>query len=144
MPKLHVYLNFAGNTEEAFRFYRDAFGGEFTSLVRFRDMPVEGVVLPREAEEKIMHIGLPIGEGGLLMGTDALESMGQTLTKGDNFGIFVETDTRAEADRLFGVLSEGGTVDSPMAEQPWGDYFGTFVDRFGTTWMLSYSVPKPG
>lgn len=143
MSKLHTYLNFPGNTEEVFNFYKNAFGGEITSLVRFKDMPGEGVALPKDAEDKIMHISLVIGQGNILMATDALESLGQTLIKGNNFGIFVQAETRSEADRLFSVLSEGGSVDFPMAEQPWGDYFGSFDDKFGITWMLAYTQPKP-
>ena len=140
--KLHTYLNFEGNTEEAFDFYKKAFGGEFTYLVRFKDMPMEGVVLPKEAEDKIMHVTLSVGPGQLLMGTDALESLGHTLVKGNNTSLFVQADSRAEADRLFLALSEGGSVDVPMSEQAWGDYFGSFDDKFGTNWMLTYTPPK--
>ena len=143
MPKLHTYLNFAGNAEEAFTFYKEAFGGEFTYLVRFKDMPMEGVVLPKDAEDKIMHISLAIGPDNLLMATDALESLGHTLIRGNNASLFVQVETRAEADRLFVALSRGGSVDVPMTEQSWGDYFGSFDDRFGTNWMLAYTPPKP-
>jgi PhnB protein len=143
MPKLHAYLNFAGNTEEAFLFYKDAFGGEFTSLVRFKDMPMEGVVLPKDAEDKIMHVSLAIGTDNVLMGTDALESLGQTLVNGTDISLFVQVETRAKADRLFQALSKGGTIDIPMSQQPWGDYFGSVEDKFGMTWMLAYTQPKP-
>jgi PhnB protein len=141
MAKLHVYLNFAGNTEEAFNFYREAFGGEFKSLIRFKDMPMEGVILPKDAEDKIMHIGLPIGRDDLLMATDALESMGQELVPGNNANLFIQTDSKEEADRLFGRLSAGGTVGMPMMDQPWGDYMGSFEDKFGILWMLAYTYP---
>jgi uncharacterized glyoxalase superfamily protein PhnB len=84
MTKLHSYLNFAGNAEEAFDFYKSVFGGEFSSLVRFRDLPVEGVTIPKEDEDKIMHIALPIGEANILMASDVLESLGQQLVQGNN------------------------------------------------------------
>ena len=100
MTKFNPYLNFAGNTEEAFVFYRSVFGGEFVSFTRFKDMPIEGFDLPEEAAEKIMHVGLPIGAGQMLMGTDALESMGQTLVVGNNVSISIHPDSRQEADRF--------------------------------------------
>jgi PhnB protein len=136
---VNVYLNFPGNTEEAFEFYRSVFGGEFASVVRFSDMPMEGVVLPEADASKIMHIGLPIGEGQMLMGTDALSSMGQQLTQGNNAHISVHPDSREEADRLFTGLSAGGSVEMPMGDQPWGDYYGSFRDKFGTQWMINHS-----
>ncbi len=143
MVKLHTYLNFPGNAEEAFRFYRDAFGGDFKDLVRFKDMPMEGFPIPKDAEDKIMHISLPIGRDDLLMATDALESMGQKLDNGDNVSLFIQADTREEADRLFEKLSAGVIADMPMADQPWGDYMGSFKDKFGVLWMLAYTYPKP-
>jgi PhnB protein len=142
MAKLHTYLNFAGNTEEAFLFYREAFGGEFKSLIRYKDMPMPGVALSKEAADKIMHIGLPIGRDDLLMASDALESWGQKLETGNNVNLFIQVDSKEEADRLFGSLSAGGNVEMPMADQPWGDYMGSFEDRFGIMWMLAYTYPK--
>ncbi len=138
MTKFNPYLNFAGNTEEAFVFYRSVFGGEFVSFTRFKDMPIEGFDLPEEAAEKIMHVGLPIGAGQMLMGTDALESMGQTLVVGNNVSISIHPDSRQEADQLFAALSQGGKVQMPMADQPWGDYYGDCQDRFGVHWMINY------
>jgi PhnB protein len=138
MTKFNPYLNFAGNTEEAFNFYKSVFGGEFASVVRFKDMPMEGVNIPKEAADKIMHIGLPIGKDQMLMGTDALESLGQKLVQGNNVHISVHPDSKEEADRLFTALSEGGKVQMPMADQPWGDYYGNFQDKFGVHWMINY------
>src|SRR5919106_2443269 len=123
MTKLNTYLNFAGNTEEAFNFYKSIFGGEFTSVVRFKDMPMQGVNIPREDENKIMHIGLPIGKDNVLMATDALESLGQKLVQGNNYYINISPDSKAEADRIFNALSKGGTVEMHIADQPWGDYY---------------------
>src|SRR4030042_4658010 len=97
MIKLNTYLNFAGNAEEAFSFYRSVFGGDFTSIVRFKDMPMEGVKSPKEDENKIMHIGLPIGPESVLMASDTLESLGQKLIQGNNVYISVHPDSKAEA-----------------------------------------------
>ena len=142
MTKLNTYLNFAGNTEEAFGFYRSVFGGDFTSVVRFKDMPMEGVKIPKKDENKIMHIGLPIGRDDILMASDTLESLGQTLSQGNNVYISVHPETKEEADRIFKALSAGGTIEMPIANQPWGDYWGSFRDRFGVLWMVDYSYPK--
>ena len=142
MTKLNIYLNFAGNAEEAFNFYKSVFGGEFSALIRFKDMPMPGQKLRKEDENKIMHIALPVGQGDVLMASDALESLGQKLTQGDNVYISVSPDSKAEADRIFKALSAGGTIEMPIADQPWGDYYGSFADKFGMQWMVSYSKPK--
>jgi PhnB protein len=138
MTKFNPYLNFAGNTEQAFNFYKSVFGGEFASVVRFKDVPIEGMSIPKEAENKIMHIGLPIGKGQMLMGTDVLESLGHKLIPGNNVHISVHPDSKEEADRLFTALSKGGKVQMTMADQPWGDYYGNFQDKFGVHWMINY------
>ena len=142
MTKLNVYLNFAGNAEEALNFYKSVFGGEFTSVVRFKDMPIEGMNIPKEDENKIMHIGLPISEDDILMASDTLESLGQKLTQGNNVYISVHPDSKTEADRIFNALSAGGLIEMPIADQPWGDYYGHFRDKFGVLWMVNYSYPK--
>jgi PhnB protein len=142
MTKINIYLNFAGNTEEAFNFYRSVFGGEFSALVRFKDMPMPGEKLRKEDERKIMHIGLPIGQGDVLMASDSLESLGQKLVQGNNAYISVHPDTKEEADRIFKALSAGGAIEMPIADQPWGDYYGSFKDKFGMMWMVNYSKPK--
>ena len=139
MTKFNPYLNFAGNTEAAFNFYKSVFGGEFASVVRFKDMPMEGVSIPKEAADKIMHIGLPIGKDQMLMGTDALESLGQKLVQGNNVHISVHPNSKKEADRLFTALSKGGKIQMTMADQPWGDYYGSFQDKFGVHWMINYT-----
>lgn len=139
MPKLNTYLNFAGNTEEAFNFYKSVFGGEFTAVVRFKDMPMNGVNIPKEDQNKIMHIGLPIGQENVLMATDALESLGQKLVQGNNVSLSVHPESREEADRIFNALSAGGAIEMPIADQPWGDYYGSLKDKFGIQWMVNYS-----
>lgn len=142
MTKLNIYLNFAGNTEEAFNFYRSVFGREFTSLVRFKDMSMEGVNIPKEDENKIMHISLQVGKDNVLMGTDTLESLGMKLIQGNNVHISVHPESKEEADRIFNALSAGGTIEMPISDQMWGDYYGSFEDKFGVQWMVIYSYPK--
>lgn len=141
MATFHPYLNFAGNTEEAFNFYRSVFGGEFITLMRFKDIP-GGSELPSGTEDKIMHISLPIGGGTILMATDAIESMGQKLIEGNNSYISMNTDSKEEADRYYNALSAGGTIEMPIGDQFWGSYFASFKDKFGTNWMISYEYPK--
>ena len=142
MATINPYLNFNGNTEEAFNFYKSVFGGEFAAVMRFGDFQQsEGCEEMKVAEnelDKIMHIALPIGNGNVLMATDALESMGQKLTEGNNFSISVSADSKEEADRLFKGLSEGGKVEMPLADAFWGAYFGMLQDKLGVRWMVSY------
>ncbi len=140
MATLNPYINLPGNTEEAFNFYKSVFGGEFTALQRFKDTP-EGGRVPDHEKDKIMHVALPIGKGNILMGTDALESMGHKLTVGNNFHLTVQTETRDEADRVFNGLSAGGKVIVPLGNAFWGAYFGMLKDKFGIQWMVSYD-PK--
>ncbi|MBF9255717.1 VOC family protein [Pontibacter sp. 172403-2] len=136
MATLNPYLNFKGTTEEAFNFYKSVFGGEFIALQRFKDTP-EAARVPAEEQDKIMHISLPIGQGNILMGTDALESMGHTLTVGNNFSLSVSAESKAEADKLFQGLAAGGQVTMPLQDTFWGDYFGMITDKFGIHWMVS-------
>ncbi len=143
MMKLNVYLNFAGNAEEAFQFYRSVFGGEFSNITRFKDLPMQGVNIPGQDENKLMHIALPIGKDDVLMASDVLESFGHKLVMGNNVSISIFPDSKEEADRLFQGLSAGGSVEMPMANQPWGDYYGGFKDKFGILWMIDYAYPKP-
>jgi PhnB protein len=142
MTKLHSYLNFAGNAEEAFDFYKSIFGGEVSSLVRFKDLPIEGVTIPKEDEDKIMHIALPIGEDNVLMASDVLESLGQQLVQGNNVYVSVHPASREEADRIFGALSERAEIEMPIADQVWGAYYGSLKDRFGVMWMVNYGPPR--
>ena len=142
MTKLHSYLNFNGNAEEAFGFYKSVFGGEFSSVVRFKDLPIEGVTIPKEDGDKVMHISLPIGEDSILMASDVLESLDQQLVEGNAAYVSVHPDSREEADRIFNALSEGAEVEMPIADQVWGDYYGALKDRFGVQWMVNYGPPR--
>lgn len=141
MRSINIYLNFPGNTEEAFNFYKSVFGVEFQSLQRFKDTPVAGEI-PEKDRDKIMHVALPIGKNNFLMATDALESLGQKVMFGNNYYISIEPESREEADRLFNALSAGGKVEMPMQDQFWGDYFGSLRDKFGVQWMINFSGRK--
>lgn len=142
MTKLNTYLNFPGNAEEAFDFYKSVFGGEFSSLVRFKDFPIEGVTIPKEDEAKIMHVALPIGDGDVLMASDALESLGHQVVPGNNAYVSVHPTSREEADRIFNALSNGAEIEMPIANQAWGDYYGSLKDKFGVQWMVNYSPSR--
>ncbi len=142
MIKVNIYLNLPGNSEEAFNFYKSVFGGEFDYLVRFKDMQMDGITIPDADKNKIMHIGLPIGKDAVLMATDTLESIGQKLIPGNNYSISVHPDSREEADRIFKALSAGGKIEMPLEDAFWGDYFGSFIDKFGIQWMVNYSEAK--
>jgi len=142
VSKVNVYLNFAGNAEEAFNFYKSVFGGEFTSVVRFKDMPMEGGKLNKEEEDRLMHIALPIGKDFLLMASDCPEFMLPTFVTGNNVFVTIHAESKEEADRVFNTLSAGGNVKIPIKDQVWGDYFGSFEDRFKVNWMVFYSYPE--
>jgi len=137
MATFNPYLNFPGTTEEAFNFYKSVLGGEFIMVQRFKDIPDSSQV-PPDVRDKIMHISLPIGKGNVLMATDALESMGQPVTMGNNFYICISPDSKEEAERLFNGLSEGGKIEMPLADQFWGAYYGSFRDKFDIGWMINY------
>lgn len=142
MKSINPYLNFAGNTEEAFNFYKKVFGGDFLGdIYRFKDTPGTEKLSAME-KEKIMHVALPMGTSNMIMATDALESMGHKLSFGNNFYISIDSESKDEADKIFIGLSEGGKVESPMKDEFWGSYFGMITDKFGVQWMISYSIPQ--
>ncbi len=143
MAKVSTYLNFMGNTEAAFLFYKSVFGTEFsTPIMRMGQIPPPpgGAPLSDAEQNMVMHVALPILGGHMLMGTDALESMGHKVTFGTNFSINVSPDTRDETTRLFNALAEGGKVEMALHDAFWGDYFGTLVDKFGVQWMFTCSA----
>lgn len=135
MPVVNPYLNFNGNAEEVFNFYKSVFGGEFAMVGRFKDMPEEHRG-PESDWNKIMHISLPVKGGNTLMGSDVPEHMGKVVA-GSNFNISLHADTKEEADQLFAGLSAGGQVIMPMSPAFWGSYFGMFTDKYGISWMIS-------
>jgi len=138
MARVSTYLNFQGQTEEAFAFYAKTFGTEVTMLSHYSDMPAVGE-LPAGEQGLVLHAELPIIGGHVLMATDMLRSLGQETRIGNNTTLCLEIDSREEADRLYGALSEGGSEGSPMADMPWGAYWGVTLDRYGIRWMVNHS-----
>lgn len=135
--QINPYLNFDGNAEEAFQFYQSVFGGE---LFVQRMSEASGMDnLPEKEKNCVMHISLPLPNGQLLMASDILPSSGHVLKVGNNNYLSISPDSREEADRLFRGLSEGGTVEMPLEDMFWGDYFGSFVDKYGIRWMINYA-----
>ena len=141
MKAVNPYLNFNGNCEAAFEFYKSIFGGEFATVMRFKETPAEIMEVSAGEAEKIMHMALPIGQGTMLMGSDVPEAMG-AVTPGDNFAIVISADSEAEATKVFNKLSAGGQVTMPLDKAFWGDYFGMLTDRFGVQWMVSYDYDR--
>jgi len=138
MATTNTYLNFNGNCEEAFNFYKSVFGGEFGFLGRFSEMPKsKDYKIPNSDLNKIMHVSLPIGNS-ILMGSDTGGDWAPTFIKGNNFSVSVTAESKTEANKLFSALSEGGQITMPLENTFWGDYFGMLTDRFGINWMVSY------
>lgn len=142
MASANIYLNFNGNCEEAFTFYKSVFGVEYDEFSRFNEIPSDGDMNLTDADqEKVMHVAFTYGSSQI-MGSDTGETYGQNFAQGNNFSISIATDTKEEADRLFKELSVGGTPTMPMADTFWGDYFGMLTDKFGINWMIGYNIPK--
>ncbi len=136
-PTLSIYVNFAGTCREAFEFYRSVFGGEFSNVMAFSDMPPsEDAPIPDGWQDKVMHVSFPIGNS-VLMGSDAPPGFGPPLTVGTNYSVSFSASSREEADRVFAALSEVGQVTMELADMFWGDYFGALTDRFGVNWQVS-------
>ncbi|MDQ3017732.1 MAG: VOC family protein [Bacteroidota bacterium] len=140
MAIINTYLTFLGNCEEAFNFYKSVFGGEFTYIGRFGDMPADSKhQMPDEAKDKIMHVSLPISKQTILMGSDTGGEWASSVQVGNNISISITTSTKDEADQLFNGLSASGNVTMPLAVTFWGDYYGMFTDRFEINWMVSFN-----
>jgi PhnB protein len=140
--KIHVYLNFENKTEEAFRFYEKVLGGKLSEFYRFGTMPPQGgFELTPEQKNLVMHVGLALPDGQMIMGSDMLPGMGPKRVEGNSFSISVHPDSRHEADRIFNTLADGGKISVPISDQFWGDYFGSLTDRFGVNWMVNYTDP---
>jgi PhnB protein len=143
MPVINPHINFNGNAEEAFTFYKSVFGGEFTTVVRYKDMASPEFPIAGNEENKIMHIALPIGNN-VLMANDVPDFMGKVNERENRSKISVSAGNKEEADRLFNGLSAGGEVEMPMADSPWGSYFGMFRDKYGIEWMVDYDARSDG
>ena len=137
---LNTYLFFDGNCREAFEFYRSVFGGEFSVVQTFGDGPPD-MGVPEAEKDRIMHVSLPIGTS-VLMGSDTSSAFGPPSVQGTNFSLSVDAESREHCDEVFAKLSEGGEVKMPMGDTFWGAYFGTWTDRFGVGWMISYDEPR--
>lgn len=142
MEKLNPYLTFPGNCEEAFHFYKSVFGGEFLYVGRFSDIPTnDEVIIPEYKLNKILHISLPIGKDVVLMGSDSGEDWSPEVKKGNNIALSVSASSKEQADRYFEALSQEGTIVMQIGDVFWGSYYGVCVDRFGVSWMVSYTKP---
>lgn len=138
MAQINPHINFNGNAEEAFNFYKSVFGGEFEKIIRFKDLASPEWPVPENEANKIMHIALSIGKN-FLMANDVPESMGRTNENENRSKIFISAESREEADKLFNGLSAGGTIEGHIGDSPWGSYFGMFRDKYGIEWMVDFT-----
>ena len=143
MALINPHINFNGNAQEAFNFYKSVFGGEFAMIVRFKDMASAEMQIAEDEANKIMHIALPIGKN-VLMGNDVPSFMGKVNEQENRSKISVSAESREEADKIFSGLSAGGNVEVPMADSPWGSYFGMFRDKYGIEWMVDFDKNHKG
>ena len=141
MATINPYINFNGNAEEAFTFYRSVFGGEFGKIVRFKDLSSAEFPVDEKDANKIMRIELPIGNN-VLLANDVPESMGPVNENENRSKIAVIAESKEEADKIFAGLSAGGAVEMPMAESPWGTYFAMFRDKYGIEWTVEFAPEK--
>lgn len=139
MATINPWINFNGNAEEAFTFYKSVFGGEFAKVVRFKDIASAEFPVAEKEENKIMYIALPIGTNTLLIANDVPEVLGRVNEQENRSKILVNTESKEEADRLFTGLSAGGAVEGPMGDSPWGSYAGMFRDKYGIEWIIELS-----
>ncbi len=140
MAQLNPYIHFNGNAEEALTFYKSVFGGEFAIVSRFKDFASPEQPFAVHEENKIMHIALPIGKNSVLMASDVPDILGQVNEQENRSKISISAESKEEADRLFNGLSAGGNIEMPIAESPWGSYFGMFRDKYGIEWMVDYDA----
>ncbi|MDI9882273.1 VOC family protein [Flectobacillus longus] len=141
MALINPYLHYNGNAEEAFNFYKSVFGGEFAMIARFKDLENPEQPFPEEEANKVMHIALPIGKTNVLMGSDVPNVLGKVNEQENRSKISISAESKEEADHLFNGLSAGGSVEMPIADSPWGSYFGMFRDKYGIEWMVDFD-PK--
>lgn len=139
MAQINPHINFNGNAEEAFNFYKSVFGGEFAKVMRFKDLSSPEFPVAENEANKIMHIALPIGKN-ILMGNDVPEILGRVNENENRSKISISAESKEEADKLFKGLSAGGEVEMPIADSPWGSYFGMFRDKYGIEWMVDFDL----
>jgi PhnB protein len=138
MRTINPWINFNGNAEEAFTFYRSVFGGEFTKVIRFGDLASAEFSVPENEANKIMHIALPLGKHNVLIANDVPEFMGRVSESENRSKIAVAAESREEADKIFNGLSAGGAIEGPIGEGPWGTYAGMFRDKYGIEWIVEF------
>ena len=143
MAKINPHINFNGNAEEAFTFYKSVFGGEFAKIMRFKDLASDEFPVAEKEANKIMHIALPIGDS-ILMANDVPEILGPTTENENRSKIAISAESKEEADRLFSGLSAGGQIEFPISDSPWGSYFGMFRDKYGIEWMVDFDPKYKG
>ncbi|WDF55044.1 VOC family protein [Mucilaginibacter sp. KACC 22063] len=138
MRAINPWINFNGNAEEAFTFYKSVFGGEFTKIVRFKDIASEDFQPSESDTNKIMYIALPLGKNNLLIANDVPEFMGRVSENENRSKILLNAESREEADKVFNDLSAGGEVEGPIGDSPWGTYAGMFRDKYGIEWIIEF------
>jgi len=144
MRAINPWINFNGNAEEAFSFYKSVFGGEFVKIIRFKDLSGPEFPVPENEANKIMHIALPIGIHNMLKANDVPEFMGRVNEKENRSKISVSADSREEADIIFNGLSAGGDIEGPIGDSPWGTYAGMFRDKYGIEWIVEFDPNYQG
>jgi PhnB protein len=142
MALINPHINFNGNAEEAFTFYKSVFGGEFSKIIRFKDIASDEFPVAKKEENKIMHIALPIGKSNRLMANDVPEFMGKTNENENRSKIVISAESKDEAYKLFNGLSAGGQIEMPIDENPDGSYFAMFRDKYGIEWMVEFDPKK--
>lgn len=141
MARINPYIHFNGNAEEAFTFYKSVFGGEFAKIMRYKDISSAEYPIAEIDANRLMYVSLPISKSNMLMGSDVLEMMGKVTENDNRNTISIGAESREEADKLFQGLSAGGNIEMPMADGPFGAYFGMFTDKYGIQWMMQFD-PK--
>lgn len=144
MRAINPWINFNGNAEEAFTFYQSVFGGEFTKITRFKDLASPEFEVPEEEANKLMYIGLPLGKNNVLVGNDVPGFLGPVSENENRSKIYVNAESREEADAIFNGLSAGGEVEGPIDDSPWGTYAGMFRDKYGIEWIIEFDPAYNG
>ena len=143
MAQINPHINFNGNAEEAFTFYKSVFGGEFAKIMRFKNLASADFPVAEKEANKIMHIALPIGKS-VLMANDVPEILGVVNENENRSKIVISAESKEEADKLFNGLSAGGQIEMPIDNSPWGSYFGMFRDKYGIEWMIDFDPNYKG
>ena len=139
MAHINLYIHFNGNAEDAFTFYKSVFGGEFSKIMRYKDLSSAEHPIAERDGNRIMHIALPISKSNVLLGSDVLEMMGRVTENDNRNTISISAESREEADKLFNGLSAGGNIEMPITDGPFGSYFGMFADKYGVQWMVDFT-----